>query len=1367
MALTTIAGTIVVPSGAAPDSARLLFTLVSWDEDNAVVYAPDPIEEVLTGNTYSVALESTTDKVRQCVYKVELSWYSKAKRTTLVEALGVIAIAPSGGPFSLPDLLAAPITEPVPADILALALAAAESALANSVIAAAAAEALIDISGYKMRASEPVHADFKLFKDGVWISRDWLVMVGAGQSNRAGNANATDGDKTGPSTGNVFAWNGTSIVQATLGSAPFNTAAGQVNSIDFHEAHRLSVELQRPVLIILHGIPGSGIGTWLPPYAGNGNVAGANWTGLNAKITAALTTGASVLWGKNTVDVFGWSQGEDEYDLAPLYTLSTDRYPALINGVLGASWASDTLKFIATQCLPQSAGGTAFAANTEWDKVVASGAFPRVFVATGEGLVTTGADTGQIVHYSGASLQQLGYRSADIYLGRDDGVTSGAGEAVGDAIGGLRWKNRTYVRLADLSFFPTNTYNQAITIGTTIAGVSVVFEVDGVRTEVVSTVSSSVYTLNSASDADVVVWYPVDAARDQSPQLSLNSAAGQGMLRSIWINPMGGLGQVFLAGHDGLIHSVEPKSWPRPDPGNPILPLNGLATFRINGSPLVTFDNFIAADMPTTLTLLSFTSTTPVPGAVRAAIDAENTARGGTISVSYGTAYMPAAARTLTLEDFGADAAASDNSAAIIRALTFAAGRKVVGAPGAIYQLTTAVSFTGPVNLDMSRSKVYMAANVEAFYLKSTPLGPYALTANYDYTATPLQLSVAAMASAPKPGQIMKIVSKARDLGNRDGGSSTDQYRTGEHFVVGIGSTTTNIVLTAPLQFYLGGSDTWTVGDEAIIDAYTTASQAQVIALNMDDKFYFAPPEIEYAAGNEATPWTARSIRLRGQAYPVIDSPRIVRGYGPGISITGTYGARIINPTVLQLINNTGLGQFGYGISDSGWGTVVEGGNIANTRHGYTTSGARSTYSSLSADGILGLGRCGNAIISNATGSGGLFAIFDTHASGENITFANCIATAGGNDGFAVRGRNVTLDAPVIVGCASGIQVQTEYASGDPDEDFYNNGKRTQDFTFANILSPTMDVAGVCLSSDRAGIFLGGVGRYRSKSHGVISANGGELEIDGFHQFTIAGGAAAASVACIDITADSAQSATAFPGPEIVITGTVIIDATLSSATTPIGVKVASGCKLVVRGLLRILLPATATLFSAAAGRIVCEGQGRIEYVITGTSGVTSSYDSYAIRLTDLASLETMEGIPPSLNFGRFKNMEAVSTRKLRIYGQNPGSELEFYNLDTNLTDGEMAARTAIVTNDSSNPLLTAAAWEWRGDGTTGLVKHVYARSVAGVLTDMFSLAANGFTYLTLPGPYANDAAAAAASPAVAIGQAYRVTGGTIAWRQV
>lgn len=139
MALTTIAGTILVPMGVAPSNARLVFTLATWDMDNNIVWAPDPTIEPLSGSAYSIALESTTDKERQAAYKVELRWYSTLERTTMNEVLGIIAVPATGGPYDLPDLLSVPFVEPVPAEILALCLAAQSAASSAATSAAASA----------------------------------------------------------------------------------------------------------------------------------------------------------------------------------------------------------------------------------------------------------------------------------------------------------------------------------------------------------------------------------------------------------------------------------------------------------------------------------------------------------------------------------------------------------------------------------------------------------------------------------------------------------------------------------------------------------------------------------------------------------------------------------------------------------------------------------------------------------------------------------------------------------------------------------------------------------------------------------------------------------------------------------------------------------------------------------------------------------------------------------------------------------------------------------------------------------------------------------------------------------------------------
>jgi hypothetical protein len=69
------------------------------------------------------------------------------------------------------------------------------------------------------------------------------------------------------------------------------------------------------------------------------------------------------------------------------------------------------------------------------------------------------------------------------------------------------------------------------------------------------------------------------------------------------------------------------------------------------------------------------------------------------------------------------------------------------------------------------------------------------------------------------------------------------------------------------------------------------------------------------------------------------------------------------------------------------------------------------------------------------------------------------------------------------------------------------------------------------------------------------------------------------------------------------------------------------------------------------------------------------------------------------------------------------------------------------------------------GDGTTGLYRISAGQiGVATGGTRRVTINSTG-TFLTPPGAYANDAAAAAGG--VVIGELYRVTGGTLAWRQV
>jgi hypothetical protein len=73
-----------------------------------------------------------------------------------------------------------------------------------------------------------------------------------------------------------------------------------------------------------------------------------------------------------------------------------------------------------------------------------------------------------------------------------------------------------------------------------------------------------------------------------------------------------------------------------------------------------------------------------------------------------------------------------------------------------------------------------------------------------------------------------------------------------------------------------------------------------------------------------------------------------------------------------------------------------------------------------------------------------------------------------------------------------------------------------------------------------------------------------------------------------------------------------------------------------------------------------------------------------------------------------------------------------------------------------------------------GEIRYTHSSDTLGFIvggTTRASVTASQMTvnvplFASPPGPYANDAAAAAASPPVAVGQVYRVTGGALAWRQ-
>jgi len=728
---------------------------------------------------------------------------------------------------------------------------------------------------------------------------------------------------------------------------------------------------------------------------------------------------------------------------------------------------------------------------------------------------------------------------------------------------------------------------------------------------------------------------------------------------------------------------------------------------------------------------------------------------------------------------------------AILAAVTYAAGRKVVGQQGVTYDIETTLDYTGSINLDLSMSKVTISADVEAFVFRAPAVGPFALTADYNPVATPLVLAVATLPFAPKAGQVVWISSRARDLGDRDNGSESQQYRTGEAFRLGFGSTTTSLVLERPLVQILGGSPVSTAGDEAMIASYTTAMDTRIALPDMDARCDVALPQMAYTEGQGPAGWNKAAVTFWAYVGGRCVGGAVTRGYGSGVRVWGTYGFTVDTFAPSNLEDNNP--QLGYGVADGGWNTRVIGLNSHRVRHSYTTSKSSTSYTVAGFDAhkILTFGRTAGAQIVGGISSGGVAAAWTTHQDAENLTFSGNFADGVADDAFAIRGRNVNIVNPMIRNCQHGILYFTEYDSGDPDEDFYNNGKRLLDFTSGLIDSPDMTVTGRCIDVRAATVQLGGTGRYRTQSQCVIYNSGGTLHISGTHRIVVDGAHVPdIGTRLIEVAGNNIYSSMAFANPRVVIDGFLEIDARLWTGAALTALDTATGTQIIVRGLLRLLLPTGATIFSGTAANFICEGNGRIEYSIAGSSGIVTGLSAHPIYLIDLTSGAVMDGTTRRNEFVGYNQLtEATGNTLIVRHGSAAGDGVMLRNTDTAVSDGESIGGITVETNDTSNPAMVAARTLYRGNGSIGFVDTVFQRSnVAGTLVDAMSVkingdvqimrndgttiaaysnAASGAFFVTFPGPFANDTAAAAASPAVAVGQAYRQPGGFIAWRQV
>jgi len=637
-----ITGTMGLPSGAIYPNCKMYFERQAG---------------VVSQEGYAVVPEKT---VVQSNGAAEVDFYLLYGNYigNIQTTLGLVKFA-----FSVLDVAAADFTAcigdvsvPIPEDSVQRAEDAADRA-------EAAAGALVTYSGYVARASEPLHDDFKILKDGVWYSPDWLILVSAGQSNAVGVAGSTDGPKT--VNPNVYAWNNISApVVATLGAAPFNTAVGAPNNIWFHQAAWLSEMHQRPVMIVTLPVSGSPIGSW---FAGQ-----ANWDAFEAQINAALLHPA--LWGQTTVDVFGFHLGESAHD-ALQYTLAPI-FQSFIRQCQTRTWSAPDMVFVAGEMLRQEDGGVAYNAIEEWRKAISGGDIERAFLASSEGL-TKNAD-GTDVHLDGASLAILGQRYAHAPTGaRVTDVRTDTRDVSETMI----WKGQFYTKLTDTTSGPSNVDNQNAVVNVIRSDIPVVFEVDGVRNEVLTVVNAATLLLAEAADARVKIWYPSAMMGDavpaaELPGVTFSNPSGNGTMRRLWVNPRANLRLLFVEGHNLLQHDLNTAMLPQ-----------SLTGLRFKSCAKLTFNGFKASALPPALTLLDFSGTTPVPGLVRAAIDAENTLRSAAITVTYSGLYASEGFRRLRPEDFGASGlGVVDDGLAMARFTAW--GGTLELTPGANYRIT-------------------------------------------------------------------------------------------------------------------------------------------------------------------------------------------------------------------------------------------------------------------------------------------------------------------------------------------------------------------------------------------------------------------------------------------------------------------------------------------------------------------------------------------------------------------------------------------------------------------------------------------------------------------------------------------------------
>lgn len=406
-----------------------------------------------------------------------------------------------------------------------------------------------------------------------------------------------------------------------------------------------------------------------------------------------------------------------------------------------------------------------------------------------------------------------------------------------------------------------------------------------------------------------------------------------------------------------------------------------------------------------------------------------------------------------------------------------------------LYSISVTISSDRELSMCWAGARFHKTTSGRLFSFVTNFAEEKALSANY--VAGALTLAVSAMAQALKPGEAFKIFSNVIDGADRFQ-VGTSQYRNSEWAVAAEGTTATSIVIAQPLRWVRGVSPSSGLD----VDSYTTTDNARVFRLSgrtLKIECDLAT-EIFYTDGMEAT-WVGEALKISGYINPVVDDFRITRGYGHGISLGGNYKPVINRPRLFNLEDNTGNSQYGYGIADASYGTIVNDPYGYNCRHVYTSSVALQNANDSNSERVLSAGRTVGAKINNgiAMGSGGTpVAPWDTHQSSEDAVFNNCYVEGSADYGFNIRGRNITLVNPIVKNCEHGINIFTEFNSGD-----WLTKKDLNYFTSALVLNAQIECRTTPIHVSHATVAGDGRCTAKSTGHNIFFNEGGQIVWDG------------------------------------------------------------------------------------------------------------------------------------------------------------------------------------------------------------------------------------------------------------------------------